>query len=193
MQKTVFITLPVIIALLLAAGCRKNFILSNGQEVLFQYEYRNDSNGKLLEGYFIDRQGNVLTYRNPAEWNHPDSDLAIYSEQLFWNLDKCSISEKNISADELEKYSRYISNISLSKVSAPRHSATGTGSHRYICYRFDEAADIYKGYLIRTEGDISRENLNFYSKKIVSWMKDIGRDISDYHPQIPDPQKLPQD
>lgn len=187
MQNATFIALSVLIAALFTSGCRKDFLLSNEQEVLFQYEYRNNTDGKQLEGFFIDRQGNILSYKNPAEWNHHDSDLTIYSDLLSGNLDKCAISEKNISMAELEKYSRYIFNISLSKVSAPRQTGNDTGSHSYICYRFDEASNTYTGYLIRMEGDVNRGNLNFYSKKIVSWMKDINRDISDNQLQIPDP------
>lgn len=188
MSKLFFISLSVFITVLLTGGCRKDSILSNEQEVLFQYEYRNDAEGKRLEGFFIDRQGNVLTYRNPAEWNHPDQVLSIYSDLLSANLDKCTVSEKHVSAAELEKYSRLISNISSSKVSAARHSGTGAGTHRFICYSFDEAAKTYKGYLIRAEGEISRENLNFYSKKIVAWMKDVNRDITDYQSQLSGPQ-----
>lgn len=171
------ILLMILIGLILT-GCGKNFILSDDQEVLFQYEYQNNAWGAQHEGYFIDKEGNVLKYKSPEEWNHPDNDLIIYLDQLSENLDRCSIAETVIPEAELEKYSRYISNISSSKISAPKQSGADMGSHRYICYKYDETFKVYKGFLIKLEGDITRENLNFYSKKVVSWMKDINQNIS---------------
>ncbi len=161
------------LALISLAGCGKNFTLSDDQEILFQYEYRNYAWGKQHQGFFIDKKGNILTYANPEGWNNPDSDMMIYQDKLHENLDKCSISEKAVPLYELEKLARHIPNISSSKVSAIRNTGADMGSHVFICYKFDETFHVYKGYLIKMEGDNTCENLNFYSKKIVSWMKGI--------------------
>ncbi|HOB84177.1 MAG TPA: hypothetical protein PK521_09420 [Bacteroidales bacterium] len=165
--------LILLLVLVSLAGCRKNFTLSDDQEVLFQYEYRNHAWGKQHSGYFIDKKGNILIYNNPEEWNNPDNDLMIYQDKLHENLDRCTISDKIIPLYELEKFTRHIPNISSSKVSAVRNTGADMGSHKFICYKFDETFHVYKGYLIKMEGDNTCENLNFYSKKIVSWMKEI--------------------
>lgn len=169
------IILPVSLIFLIASGCRKNYILSDEQEILFQYEYQNQSLEPRQSGYFIDKDGNLLTYDNPTEWNHPDNDLIICEEKLLENLDKCTLSDKSVLPSELEKFARHIPNISSSKVSALRNTGADKGSHTFICYKFDETFKVYKGYLIKMEGDYTCENLNFYSKKIVSWMKDINQ------------------
>jgi len=161
------------LALISLGGCKKNFTLSDDQEILFQYEYRNYAWGNQHQGYFIDKKGNILTYSNPEGWNNPDSDMMIYQDKLHENLDKCSISDKTVPLFELEKFARYIPNISSSKVSATRSTGADMGSHTFFCYKYDETFHVYKGYLIKMEGDNTRENLNFYSKKIVSWMKGI--------------------
>ena len=98
--------LIVSLALIILAGCKKNFTLSDEQEIFFQYEYRNYAWGHQHSGYFIDNKGNVLTYDNPEGWNFPDSDMMIYGNKLLENLDKCTISEKTIPRDELEKFAR---------------------------------------------------------------------------------------
>jgi len=173
-QKILFIPLTVLIL----TGCSKDFILSDEQEILFQYEYHNNAWGSQHSGYFIDKEGNVLIYNNPEEWNFPDNDLMIYQEQLLENLSKCTISDKRIPQTELEKFARHIPYISSSKVSAVRNIGADMGSFSFICFKFDETFNVYKGYLIKMEGDNNCENLNFFSKKVVSWMKGINHDFS---------------
>jgi hypothetical protein len=173
MRVTVNKILTLSLALVILAGCKKNFTLSDEQEVFFQYEYQNYAWGPQHSGYFIDNKGNVLFYNKPEGWNYPDSDMMIYQDKLHENLEKCTVSEKTVPLYELEKYARYIPNISSSKVSAVRNTGADMGSHKFICYKFDETFRVYKGYLIKMEGDNTCESLNFYSKKIVSWMKGI--------------------
>lgn len=163
---------------LILTGCNKDFILSDEQEILFQYEYQNNAWGSQHFGYFVDRKGNILTYNMPEAWNYADKDQMIYQDQMIENLGYCTISDKSIPLSELEKYTRHIPNISSSKVSAVRNTGADMGSHTFICYKFDEAFRVYKGFLIKMEGDNTSENLNFFSKKVVSWMKDINQDIS---------------
>lgn len=178
----------VLVTALILNGCRKNFILSDSQDILFQYEYQNHAWGSVHQGYFIDREGNILVYNQPVNWNQPDKDGIIYQDKLLENLDQCTISEKSVSSSELEKFIRHIPGIASSKISALRETGADMGSHSYICYKFDETFNVYKGYLIKTEGDHTAENLNFFSKKIVTWMKDINREVF-LQEEIPAPQE----
>lgn len=177
MKRPVNKILIVILTGLLLTGCKKTYIISYEQEILFQYEYINNSLTTGHSGYFIDNKGNVLIYNNPEDWNYPDKNFVISKDNLLENLSRCTVSEKLIPAGELEKFARHIPYISSSKVSAIRNTGSDMGSHTYICYLYDKTFDVYKGYLIKMEGDNTCENLNFYSKKILSWMKDINEKI----------------
>jgi hypothetical protein len=159
------------------AGCKKNYIVSDKQVILFQMEYINYAWDYQHRGYFIDNEGNILTYDNPQEWNFPDNGSVISQDKLFENLSKCTISERIIPREELEKFSKHIRNIASSKVSAPKNVGADMGSITYNCYQFDEGSLTYKSFLIKMEGDNTCENLNFFSKKVASWMKEINGNI----------------
>jgi len=168
----------IILIILSVTGCKKEFIISDKQAVLFQFEYVNYAWGYQHNGFFIDNDGNVLTYTNPEEWNFPENDLTISEYEITENISKCLNINVSVPQAELHKYSNYIKNIASSKVTAPKNVAADAGSSEFICYQFSENTRTYKGYLIKMEGDFTCENLNFYSKKVVSWMKDIGNTIA---------------
>ena len=170
LEKIILIALTV----LFITGCKKNYVISNKQAILFQFDYVNYAWGYQHNGYFIDNGGNVMTYSNPEDWNFPDNDLNISESQVAENLAKCKQSGKKIPKEELQKYSNYIENIASSKVTALKIVSADAGSSEFICYQFSESSGIYKGYLIKMEGDFNCENLNFYSKKVAAWMRDIN-------------------
>jgi hypothetical protein len=146
--------------------------------ILFQYEYINYAWGYQHSGFYIDSYGNVLTFEKPDEWNFGDSDNVLSSVNLFENLNKCSVSQKVIPSPELSKYARHIENIASSKLSAPRNAGADMGSVRYVCYKYNEETDSYRGYLIKMEGDYTCENLNYYSKKVASWLEEISKEVN---------------
>ncbi|TAL75457.1 MAG: hypothetical protein EPN88_03350 [Bacteroidetes bacterium] len=164
--------------ILVIAGCKKNYTVSNKQVILFQFEYINYAWGYQHNGFFIDTEGNVLKYSNPENWNFPDNDLSLSESQVAENLAKCVQTSKKISKGELRKYTDHIDNIASSKVTALKNVAADAGSSEFICYQFSENTGIYKGHLIKMEGDFTCENLNFYSKKVTLWMKEIKIAIS---------------
>jgi hypothetical protein len=175
------ITLLKISFLLLASflliSCRKNVVINEKQAILFQVEYINYAWGYQHNGFIIDNEGKVLTYKNPQEWIFPDKDFKLNGNQVHANIEKCLYSGKIIPSDELNRYAGYIKNISSSKVTATKNVAADAGSLEYICYQFYELSDSYKGSLIKMEGDFTCENLNFYSKKVATWLKTINDSI----------------
>lgn len=175
MKQSVRNILLVFSGLILISGCKKHDYTAVSQEViLFQYDYSSSSEHS---GFLIDSEGNVYTYSNPSEWNHPDSDMEISREQAEENTGSSVFSGIKIPGEELLKYAKAIDFIASSRVTAPRKNSAGEGSTRFICYQFDESAQKYKGYLIKSEGEVSRENLNFHSKRVSQWMKDIGSSV----------------
>jgi len=163
------------LAILVITGCKKGDFSANSQVILFQYDHALEGQHR---GFIIDSEGNVFTYNNPEEWNFPDKDFEISQRQADENIGKCEFSGKKIPGDELMKYAKYIEYIASSKVTAPRNKGDDTGTIQFICYQFSENSNLYKGHLIKIEGDYSRENLNFHSKKVISWIREIGNGVS---------------
>jgi hypothetical protein len=163
----------VLITVCFIAGCKKNIAINEKQEILFQVDYVNYAWGYQHSGFIVDNEGMVLTYKNPQDWNFPDKDMVLTESQIRENIGKCLIPGKRIPTDELKKYASYIKNISSSKVTALKNVAADAGSLEYICYLFDEKSGTYKGCLIKKEGDFTCENLNFYSRKVSIWLKNI--------------------
>jgi hypothetical protein len=166
-----------LITILLITGCKKNIVISEKQIILFQVEYLNYAWGYVHTGFIIDSKGNVLIYKNPQDWNFPDKDFRINQNQVKDNISKCSNSGEKIPEAELQKYANYIKNISSSKVTALKNVAADAGSLQYICYQFSENSGTYKSCLIKMEGDFTCENLNFFSKKVSTWLKSINETI----------------
>lgn len=177
MKQSPYITI-FLISVLFLAGCKKNYVISDRQRILFQYEYINNSRGEQHFGFLIDNTGNVLTYNNPVAWNFPDKDMKLSSVHADENIEGCTNTGKIIPPQELSKFSGYIENIASSKVSALKNSDTDAGTTQFICYLYSESNGEYKGTVIKMEGDHTCENLNFYSKKVTSWMKEISDNIS---------------
>jgi hypothetical protein len=158
---------------LIISGCKKNTAINEKQAILFQVDYVNYAWGYQHNGIIIDNEGNILSYKNPQSWNFTDNELNITEAQVLENVAFCLNSGKKISSDELNKYAGYIKNISSSKVTAPKNVAADAGSLVYTCYKYSEKSGTYKGFIIKTEGDFTSENLNFYSKKVTAWLKNI--------------------
>ncbi len=160
--------------ILFITGCKKNMVISENQIILFQVDYINYAWGYLHTGFIIDSEGNVLTYKNPEDWNFPDKDFSINQNQIKENISKCTSSGIKIPKAELQKYAHHIKNISSSKVTALKNVAADAGSIQYTCYQFFEKSGTYKSCLIKMEGDFTCENLNFFSKKVSIWLKSIS-------------------
>jgi hypothetical protein len=170
----------ILLLLLIAsqfAGCKKNITISDRQAILFEFEYVNYAFTYQHYGFLIDSEGNVLSYNNPEGWNFPDRELRITENQVAANLSMCTRTDIRIPKSELQKYSNHIKNIASSKISAPKNVAEDTGSSEYICYQYSESTGLYKGTIIKMEGDFTCENLNFFSKKVAEWMKNINNSI----------------
>jgi hypothetical protein len=177
MKRSFIRLLSILIIAFSACGCQKDHLVNEGQDILFQREYINYAWGYQHNGFIIESNGNVLTFNNPDKWNFPDKDKKLTEQQVKENISLCTLSDKKISKTELQKYFNYIDNISSSKITAPKSVGADMGSLVYYCYQFSENSSAYKASIIKMEGDYECENLNFYSKRVVDWMKDIYLDI----------------
>ncbi len=178
MRSLLHIAYIVLLAVVLSAGCKKNNVSNEESIILFQYEFLDISPAYNHYGFFIDREGNIITYRNPDDWHFAGNDLVFTEDQLTGNLKKSFYTGIKVPDEELARYEKYIRYLALSKVSAPRITGSEEGTARFICYEFSANTGNYRGTVIKTEGAVSSENLNFYSKRIASWLKDINNSIA---------------
>ena len=168
----------VLSLLILTSGCKKSYMQNEKQHILFQYDYINYAWGYVHEGFYVDDEGKVLYYSNPENWNFHSQDYSISEKQIDDNLSKCNVSDVKIDKEDLAKFSSYIDNIASSKITAKKSVGADAGSAVYICFTYNSQDGIYKGTLIKMEGDFTCENLNFYSKKVSMWLSEISNSIS---------------
>ncbi|NMC41296.1 MAG: hypothetical protein GYA43_09020 [Bacteroidales bacterium] len=172
-KRYIYLFFLFLFALLPSVGCKKAYIVSEGQKILFQYDYMNYAWGYQHNGFIIDTEGNVLEYNKPEKWNSPGKDNILTQAEIEENLESCTPSGQKIPSYELRKFAKYIDNIAASKISARRRKGADSGSHIYYCFQYMESEGRYRAVVIRTEGDFESENLNFYSKRTVDWLRSI--------------------
>jgi hypothetical protein len=161
--------------LLALAGCQKTYVVSKYQSVLYQLEYSKDPDKNLIKGYYIDSKGNILRYNSPVRWNYPREDETISKSELLENLSLTKKDSNKIELTELQKYVNYIDNIAASKVTLTKLHTTDSATLYFYCYQYSDDSEEYKRTLIKTEGRINCENLNFFTKKVVTWMSGIEK------------------
>lgn len=174
MKKSKIKIILILLAVIAFTGCKKNSVINQKQAILFQVEYINYAWGYQHNGFLIDNAGEIMTYKNPEEWNFPDKNFYLSDDQVKANLAYCINTGRKINPEELRKYAGYIKNIASSKVTAQKNVAADAGSLKFICFQFEEKTSTYKSCLIKMEGDFTCENLNFFSKKVTTWLKDIN-------------------
>jgi hypothetical protein len=160
------------------SGCQKTYIVSKSQDILFQIEYFNNSGVYSHWGLYFDVKGNVLKYYLPEKWNFPKEDQTLTKQEVNENMAACKLTDRKIPLNELLKYTNYIDNLAASKVTLPKNHPSDTGTLSFYCYQYSENSSEYKRSIIKTEGHVNCENLNFYSKKVVSWMNEYQSTIS---------------
>jgi hypothetical protein len=170
-EKLILILVPIF----LLGSCQKTYTVSKSQDILFQYEFIRTTGTYAHWGIFVDARGNILTFNLPEKWNFPKEDQTITQKELLEDVSLCKLTGKKIPAAELQKHINSIDNIAASKVSSPKKSNSESGIGYFYCYQFSESSLTYKRSIIKTEGDLKCENLNFYTRKLVTWMNEIRK------------------
>jgi len=179
MKATIKYSLFIVLILLLTT-CKKMHVVTEGQKILFQYDYINYSRGFEHSGFIIDNEGNILYYNKPEKWNFPGKEKILTQAEIEENLLSCTLSGRIIPKGDLKKFTNYINNIAASKVTAPRirPKAAKSGTISYYCFLYSESNSEYKVVTIKTDGEMESDNLNFYSRKVVEWMKGIQKSLN---------------
>jgi hypothetical protein len=159
----------------ISGGCQKTFVMSKSQAVLYQLEYQNISDFNSLRGFFVDVNGKILVYNSPEKWNFPGEDETISKSNLLENLSYTKVVQDSIPPEELLRFTKYIDNIAASRVTLPKIRQSDSVSISIYCYQYSENSEEYKRTIIKSEGRINCENLNYFSKKVLTWMAEIEK------------------
>jgi hypothetical protein len=174
-----------IVAILLLAGmvsCGKdddeNVNIFTGK-ILFQYSYINYAWFFQHEGFFIDNEGQILTYSRssnihpyPDNWHFPDENNRITEAEMNENLLQTEISEKKIDKAILQKYARKLSSIKENAYIEYQNSYDA-GASVPVCYLYDEYTKTYKEILLSQYGDFVSINKDKTAKEIDEWLTAI--------------------
>jgi hypothetical protein len=163
------------ILLAISGGCQKTYLMSKSQAVLYQLEYQNISDFSSLHGFFVDVNGKILVYNSPEKWNFPGEDETITKSNLLENLRYTKVVQDTIPEEELLRFTKYIDNIAASRVTLPKIHPSDSITVSIYCYQYSENSEEYKRTIIKSEGRINCENLNFFSKKVLTWMAEIEK------------------
>jgi hypothetical protein len=158
------------------AGCRKNNNISNEQKIYFQVDHILYTPEYQHYGYLVDSKGNILAYNNPQVWNFSENNQKLTEEQIEENISMC-YNSGNVNPEDLARFASFISKIASSKITAFKDTGSENGSTSYICYEFGDD-QYYHASIMKMEGDVTCENLNFYTKKVVLWMKELGGNLN---------------
>ena len=147
------------------------------QEILFEVYYINYAWGKQHNGFLIDKNGNIKTYKNPEDWNFPSADKEISADQIAKNLTKTTLASTKISQEELNDYASRIYTIDQTKLSKPENVGADMGESIFATYNYDAEKQTYKQVLISKSGDWKTENKDKSAQEIKNWLSDIRKKI----------------
>jgi len=147
------------------------------QEILFEAYYINHAWGKQHNGFLIDKDGNIKTYKNPADWNFPSADKEISVDQIAKNLAKTALASTKITQEELNEYASRIYTIDQTKLSKPVSVGADMGESVFVTYNYNPDKQTYRQILISQSGDWQSENKDKSAQEIKNWLIEIGKKI----------------
>jgi hypothetical protein len=162
------------------------FILKRGggtfnttADILFEHYYINNAWGYQHAGYFIDKNGQILTYEekdvnhHTSAWNFPDNNGYITARALNENLSQTTISQTRVDVSELEKYTNLISQVKENDFTE-QSRGRDKGAFVNVCYLYNETTKTYKRIVLSENGDWIRTNNSPAAKSIDEWLKTIN-------------------
>jgi hypothetical protein len=161
-------------------NCALNYSCDN-LPFLLQYEYYSIAWGSRHEGYFIEPNGNVLSYKDPRNWNHYKSDEE-YSSNTFWgyetdgricpkslfeNLDGLKKQSSNSGITTLNMNAEMLQDLMESEFEYGNGRCdAGVYSHAMIV--FDKTSGSYKRIVLKTTGEKILTNKSAFTAKLLN-------------------------
>ena len=144
------------------------------QAVYFEYEYINYAWGFQHNGWIIDEEGNVRSFKLPEDWQYPDSSGMISEAALLYNIKQTDSIIAVVDSTELDKYTALITGARDGRISVRENTAADAGSASLHAYLYDEEKDAYLKIFLASSGDWSSENESYNARKLVKWLKEFG-------------------
>jgi len=153
--------------------CPSSCEIPEGQDYLFDISYVNYAWGYRMNGYVIDREGNVSSYdHSDAEWL-PSSDQyytqAELDEKFSQNLTLIGTVELTILLDRFAR----LSVAEEGPLSPGVNVCYDAGTSTYMGYRYDSDTQHYIPIVLYMAGDTARKNFNDQAKYLFDWLLEI--------------------
>ncbi len=140
----------------------------------YTMEFHNFAWGEQHDGWMIDKDGNIMSFNLPEEWNYADSLGYISEEHLQENLARCTEKLGKTTKRRLYLNNKLIAAAAEGTLSERKNIGADMGATTYLCYQYDKEKNLYKRVVLDTEGDWSYYNQSQEAKEITRWMKQFG-------------------
>ncbi len=145
--------------------------------ILFRKSYENYAWVKTYEGILVDVQGQVFSFRFPAEKLGPMLGYVpprtIDELKKYFNQNLKFI--KTVDKDELQRMAALIPEVAVASHSARTDNARDAGQNLWIAYQIDETAKTFKTIKIKEMGDSVQNSLAPSAKVLVEWLDGLKK------------------
>jgi hypothetical protein len=143
------------------------------KRIYFELSYLNYAWGYVHQGWVIDQDGKVYSFRNPKQWNMPDEEGYIKHNDLNNNRLYCDSIINTVDSKSLNYFVSLIPSVAYKSVTDKKWTGCDAGVLSYCCYYYDPTKGKYKQIILKESGDYSRENTSQYAEAISNWMSTI--------------------
>lgn len=157
---------------LLKATTPKTIIPSN-QKILFRYMHELQYTTYHVEGFYIDNQGNIVTYQIKDIERHGSIGKPPHSEeQLLSVLDTTSIVGE-VEQEALRSHFVLIDLLNSDDLQENPIPYSNMGQHWYLVYQYDDQLDLYHPVVLQRSGNRNLINNTPEATEILTWLKEI--------------------
>ena len=161
----------LLVAVLMAACEKEEYISPEDQPVYFEYRYVNYAWGYQEHGWLIDHDGYVRYFEKPDSFRVPDPSGYISIEDLEYNLGQTDSIIGQVAENKLTGYVNNIPGAASGEIGKSDNIAADAGSSVLTCYLYDEERESYLKVFLAASGDWEQFNLSGEAEILVDWLK----------------------
>lgn len=143
--------------------------------VLFQYEYINYAWGFRHNGFFLDQDGRIVSFKQPEKWIFPDSTGLLTKADLQYNLAQCDSVFGRVNQRELDNNYDKIQDVRLGTILDNGLIMADAGTGVMSAWYWNDKLRSYENVFLMSNGDRSRVNTHPDVKGIVEFLKQAGK------------------
>jgi hypothetical protein len=159
---------------------------------IFEYCRSNDAPGHILNGFFIDSEGDVWKYDHDADaWQPSRSDGIFYEFDLKEKYRDAKKTGAAVDKKVLAAMTSLIESASEGELKQ-RPGGNDMGAALYIAYLYDSGADRYKHVILSSRGDQIVDNTSGAAKTLTQWLESVFLQQPLHADHRGNPQAVPQ-